>query len=124
MPVFEAVVSKQKAMILSLTPASSPLLKTICSHVSASQIRACRDPKKELCVIFPPVRRTAMRSLRIAREGREEFSAPMQDQTLGVSPGSAFPRSSRRLALPRNSCSMDRALRDRPYSPKVHSKKI
>ncbi|KAG0712603.1 hypothetical protein GWK47_018128 [Chionoecetes opilio] len=53
MPVFEAVVSKQKAMILSLTPASSTLLQDHCSHVSASRIRACRDPKKELGVIFP-----------------------------------------------------------------------
>ncbi|KAG0703940.1 hypothetical protein GWK47_024788 [Chionoecetes opilio] len=54
MPVFETVVSKQKAMILSLTPTSSTsFIQDHCSHVSASRIRACQDPKKELGVIFP-----------------------------------------------------------------------
>ncbi|KAG0726366.1 hypothetical protein GWK47_036763 [Chionoecetes opilio] len=78
MPVFEAVVSKQKAMILSLTPASSNLLQDHCSHVSASRIRACRDPKKELGVIFP-CERTAMRSsVSPERDGR---SFPSQCRT-------------------------------------------
>ncbi|KAG0711689.1 Liprin-beta-1 [Chionoecetes opilio] len=75
MPVFKAVVSKQKAMILSLH-----LLQDHCSHVSASRIQACRDPKKELGIIFP-CEEDGDAVLRIAREGREEFSVPMQDQT-------------------------------------------
>ncbi|KAG0696475.1 hypothetical protein GWK47_026540 [Chionoecetes opilio] len=58
------------------------LLQDHCSHVSASRIRACRDPKKELDVIFP-CEEDGDAVLRIAREGREKFSIPMQDQPLG-----------------------------------------
>ncbi|KAG0710327.1 hypothetical protein GWK47_002518 [Chionoecetes opilio] len=57
------------------------LLQNHCSHVSASRIRACRDPKKELGVIFP-CEEDGDAVLRIVREGQEEFSVPMQDQPL------------------------------------------
>ncbi|KAG0730396.1 hypothetical protein GWK47_028352 [Chionoecetes opilio] len=57
------------------------LLQDHCSHISASRIRACRDPKKELGVIFP-CEEDGNAVLRIVREGREEFSVPMQDQPL------------------------------------------
>ncbi|KAG0727917.1 hypothetical protein GWK47_033616 [Chionoecetes opilio] len=78
------------------------LLQDHCSPVSASRIRACRDPKKELGVIFP-CEEDGDAGLRIAREGREEFSVPMQDQPLRYLLVPQFPRSSRRLALSRNS---------------------
>ncbi|KAG0713864.1 hypothetical protein GWK47_015261 [Chionoecetes opilio] len=75
------------------------LLQDHCSHVSASRIRACRDPKKELGVILP-CEEDGDAVLHIAREGREEFSVPMQAQNLSGISWSAVPRSSRRLALP------------------------
>ncbi|KAG0730032.1 hypothetical protein GWK47_029116 [Chionoecetes opilio] len=70
---------------LSLTPASSTSFQDHCSHVSASRIRACRDPKKEFGVIFP-CEEDGDAVLRIRREGREEFSVPMQDNSQDLVP--------------------------------------
>ncbi|KAG0728659.1 hypothetical protein GWK47_032022 [Chionoecetes opilio] len=72
-------------MILSLTPASSTSFKTTAATFSASRIRACRDPKKELGVIFP-CEEDGDAVLRIAREGREEFFRPNAGPTSQVSP--------------------------------------
>ncbi|KAG0698033.1 hypothetical protein GWK47_026138 [Chionoecetes opilio] len=55
------------------------LLQDHCSHVSASLIRACRDPKKELCVIFP-CEEDGDAVLRIAPE-RDGRSFPSQCRT-------------------------------------------
>ncbi|KAG0694381.1 hypothetical protein GWK47_027254 [Chionoecetes opilio] len=98
------------------------LLQDHCSHVSASRIRACRDPKKELGVIFP-CEEDGDAVLRIAREGREEFSVSMQDQPLRYLLVPQFHDLLGGLLSPRNSCSMDRALRDR-HTPNVHSKNL
>ncbi|KAG0728555.1 hypothetical protein GWK47_032229 [Chionoecetes opilio] len=109
MPVFEAVVSKKEGDDLVPDARFVHLLQDHCSHVSASRIRACRDPKKELCVIFP-CEEDGDAVLRIAREGREEFSVPMQDQPLGISWFRSSTIFSAACSSPRNSCSMDRAL--------------
>ncbi|KAG0712953.1 hypothetical protein GWK47_001944 [Chionoecetes opilio] len=54
MPVFEAVVSKQKAMILSLPLASSNLLQDHCSHFFLPvEPGSLPGRKKELGIIFP-----------------------------------------------------------------------
>ncbi|KAG0728939.1 hypothetical protein GWK47_031389 [Chionoecetes opilio] len=122
MPVFEAVVSKQKAMD-DLVPDARfvHLLQDHCSHVSASRIRACRDSKKELGIIFP-CEEDGDAVLRIAREGREEFSVPMQDQPLRYLLVLQFHNLLGGFS-PRNSCSMDCALRDR-HTLNVHSKNL
>ncbi|KAG0714450.1 hypothetical protein GWK47_014122 [Chionoecetes opilio] len=98
------------------------LLQNHCSHVSASRIRACRDPKKELGVIFP-CEEDGDAVLRIVREGQEEFSVPMQDQPLRYLLVPQFHDLLGGLLSPCNSCSMDRALRDR-HTPNVHSKNL
>ncbi|KAG0728199.1 hypothetical protein GWK47_032989 [Chionoecetes opilio] len=118
--LFEAVVSKTEGVILSLTPASSTSFKT----TAATFLPVESDlpgPQKELGVIFP-VRRTAMRSS-VRQRGTGGVFRPNAGPTSGISGFSAVPRSSRGLLSPRNSCSMDRALRDR-HTPNVHSKNL
>ncbi|KAG0695402.1 hypothetical protein GWK47_026918 [Chionoecetes opilio] len=121
MPVFEAVVSKQK-LILVLTPASSTSFKPL-------QPRFCQSnpslpgPQKELGVIFP-CEEDGDAVLRIAREGREEFSVPMQDQPLRYLLVPQFHDllggllSPPQFVLDRPCSSGDR------HTPNVHSKKL
>ncbi|KAG0718928.1 hypothetical protein GWK47_051548 [Chionoecetes opilio] len=84
-------------MILSLTPLRPPPSRTIAAKVSASRIRACRDPKKELGVIFP-CEEDGDAVLRIARGGRRSFR-PNPGPTSQVSPGFRSSMIFRRLAL-------------------------
>ncbi|KAG0705545.1 hypothetical protein GWK47_002711 [Chionoecetes opilio] len=114
MPVFEAVVSKQKAMILPLTPASSNLLQDHCSHVSAKSNPSLPGPQEGTRRIFP-CEEDGDAVLRIAREGREEFSVSMQDQPLRYLLVPQFHDLLGGLLSPRNLCSMDRSSRP-PYS--------
>ncbi|KAG0717107.1 hypothetical protein GWK47_055115 [Chionoecetes opilio] len=104
MPVFEAVVSQTEGDDLVPDARFVHLLQDHCSHVSASRIRACRDPKKELGVILP-VEEDGDAVLRIAREGREEFSVSMQDQPLRYLLVPQFHDLLGGLLSPRNSCS-------------------
>ncbi|KAG0729527.1 hypothetical protein GWK47_030117 [Chionoecetes opilio] len=97
MPVFENRGAKKKAMILSLTPASSTLLQKPLQQVFARR-NWLSGPQKELGVIFP-CEEDGVRS-RIAREGREGVFAPKQDQTPQVSPGSPVPDLLGGLLLP------------------------
>ncbi|KAG0722052.1 Translation initiation factor IF-2 [Chionoecetes opilio] len=115
MPVFEAVVSKQKAR-------SCPdarfvhLLQDHCPpRFCQSNPSFAGNPKKETRVIFP-CEEDGDAGLRITREGREEFSVPMQDQPLRYLLVPQFHDLLGGLLSPRNSCSMDRALRD-PHTP-------
>ncbi|KAG0714305.1 hypothetical protein GWK47_001621 [Chionoecetes opilio] len=106
----------RRRWVLSLTPASSTSFKTTAA-TSCQSNPACRDPKKELCVIFP-CEEDGDAVLRIAREGREEISVPMQDQPLRYLLVPQFHDLLGGLLSPHNSCSMDRALRDR-HTPNV-----
>ncbi|KAG0717340.1 hypothetical protein GWK47_008071 [Chionoecetes opilio] len=60
------------------------LLQDHCSHVSASRIRACRDPKKELGVIFP-CEEDGDAVLRSAREGRRSFPSQCRTNLSAIS---------------------------------------
>ncbi|KAG0723056.1 hypothetical protein GWK47_043358 [Chionoecetes opilio] len=60
---------------------SSPSFKTTAATFCQSNPSLPGPPRRN-SASSSPVRRTARRSIRIAREGREEFSVPMQDQPL------------------------------------------
>ncbi|KAG0711327.1 hypothetical protein GWK47_020815 [Chionoecetes opilio] len=114
----KAVCRNRMQMTLVPDPASSTAFKTLLqADVLQSEIRACWDPKNELGVISP-VRRDGMLSSGIAREGNgRKFFRPMQDPPLMYLLFPQFQDLSRRLALlPAIRGSMDRALRDLPYS--------
>ncbi|KAG0725371.1 hypothetical protein GWK47_004707 [Chionoecetes opilio] len=114
MPVFEAVVSKQKAMILSLTHASSTSFKTTAATFLPVESELAGTPRRN-SASSSPVRRTAMRSsVSPERDGRS-FPSKCGPNPSQVSFGFPQFRSSRRLAPSRNSCSMDRLFRP-PYS--------
>ncbi|KAG0725718.1 hypothetical protein GWK47_038070 [Chionoecetes opilio] len=78
MPVFEAVVSKQKAMILSLTPASSTSFKTTAATFLPVESELAGTPRRN-SASSSPVRRTAMRSS-VSPE-RDGSSFPSQCRT-------------------------------------------
>ncbi|KAG0714035.1 hypothetical protein GWK47_014919 [Chionoecetes opilio] len=120
MPVFEAGVSKQKAMILSLTPFVH-LLQNHCSHVFCQSNPSLLGPQ-ENSASSSPVRRARWGSSVFAREGREEFFRPNADQPLRDLLVPQFQIFSAAFFSPRNSpFLMNPALRDR-HAPNVHSK--
>ncbi|KAG0727330.1 hypothetical protein GWK47_034873 [Chionoecetes opilio] len=103
---------------LSLTPAS---FKTTFSPVSASRIRAAGTPRRNRRHF--PCEETAMRSS-VSQRGTGGVFRPKQDQPFQVSPGSAVPRSSRRLALsPKFRARWTVLFPDR-HTPNVHSKNL
>ncbi|KAG0710280.1 hypothetical protein GWK47_023128 [Chionoecetes opilio] len=109
-------------MILSLTPASSTSFKTTAATFSASRIRVAGTPE-ELGVIFP-VEEDGDAAPPYRQRGTGGFFPSQCRTTSQVSPG--FPQFHDLLGdllSPRNSCSMDRALRDR-HTPNVHSKNL
>ncbi|KAG0695296.1 hypothetical protein GWK47_026957 [Chionoecetes opilio] len=77
--------------ILSLTPASSTSFKTTAAPFCQSNPSLPGPPKRN-SASSSPGEEDGDAGLRIAREGREEFFVPMQDQPLRGSPGSAVPR--------------------------------
>ncbi|KAG0721259.1 hypothetical protein GWK47_046808 [Chionoecetes opilio] len=117
MPVFEAVVSKQKAMILSLTPASSTSFKTTAATFLPVESELAGTPRRN-SASSSPVRRTAMRSsVSPERDGRS-FPSQCRTNLSGIS----WFRSSTIFSA---ACSLPaiRALRDR-HTPNVHSKNL
>ncbi|KAG0710007.1 hypothetical protein GWK47_002608 [Chionoecetes opilio] len=83
MPVFEAVVSNRKAMILSLTPASSTSFKTTAATFFwARRIRACRDPQEGTRRHLFPCEEDGDAVPPYRQRGTGGFSVPKQDQPL------------------------------------------
>ncbi|KAG0724104.1 hypothetical protein GWK47_041324 [Chionoecetes opilio] len=100
------------------------LLQDHCSHFFCqSNPSFPGTPRRNSGVIFP-CEEDGDAVLRIAREGREEFF-PSQCRTnlSGISWFRSFHDLLGGLLSPRNSCSMDSALRDR-HTPNVHSKNL
>ncbi|KAG0717065.1 hypothetical protein GWK47_055187 [Chionoecetes opilio] len=93
------LVSKQKAMILSLTPASSTSFKTTAATFLPVESELAGTPRRN-SASSSPVRRTAMRSSVSPERDGGEFSVPKAGPTSQVSPGSAVPRSSRGACSP------------------------
>ncbi|KAG0721155.1 hypothetical protein GWK47_006510 [Chionoecetes opilio] len=113
MPVFEAVVSKQTAMILSLTPTSSTSFKTTAATFLPVRIRACPGPQEGKSASSSPVRRTAMRSSVSPESDGGSFPSQCRTNLFRYLLVPQFHDLLGGLLSPRNSCSMDRALRDR-----------
>ncbi|KAG0717905.1 hypothetical protein GWK47_053507 [Chionoecetes opilio] len=99
----------RRPMILSLTPASSTSFKTTAATFLPVESELAGTPRRNSASF--PREEDGDAVPRIAREGREEFSV-QAGPTLRY-PGSAFHDLLGGLVSPRNSCSMDRALRDR-----------
>ncbi|KAG0711985.1 hypothetical protein GWK47_019419 [Chionoecetes opilio] len=84
MPVFEAVVSKQKAMILFPTPASSTSFKTTAATFRQSN-RACRETPRKGTRRHLPCEEDGDASLRIAREDGRVFPSQCRTNLSGIS---------------------------------------
>ncbi|KAG0714528.1 hypothetical protein GWK47_013963 [Chionoecetes opilio] len=117
MPVFEAVGSKQKAMILSLTPPFVHLLQDHCSHVFCQSESELAGTPRRNSASSSPVRGTAMRSsVSPERDGRS-FSVSMQDHLSGISWFRSSTIFSAAFLSPREFVGRwDRALPRPPYS--------
>ncbi|KAG0715105.1 hypothetical protein GWK47_012703 [Chionoecetes opilio] len=122
MPVFEAVVSKQKAMILSLTPASSTSFKTTAATFLPVESELAGTPRRN-SASSSPVRRTAMRSSVSPERDGGVFRSQCRTNLFRYLLVPQFHDLLGGLLSPRNSCLMDRALRDR-HTPNVHSKEL
>ncbi|KAG0716098.1 hypothetical protein GWK47_010451 [Chionoecetes opilio] len=84
MPVFETVVSKQKAMILSLTLSSSTSFKTTAATFLPVESELAGTPRRN-SASSSPVRRTAMRSsVSPERDGRS-FPSQCRTNLSGIS---------------------------------------
>ncbi|KAG0712366.1 hypothetical protein GWK47_018611 [Chionoecetes opilio] len=113
---------EQKAMILSLTPASSPPSRPLQPRFCQSN-PSLPDPKKELGVIFP-CEEDGDAVLRIAREGRRSFFPPQGRTNLsGISWFRSSTIFSAACPSPPQFVLDGPALRDR-YTPNVHSKNL
>ncbi|KAG0722781.1 hypothetical protein GWK47_043890 [Chionoecetes opilio] len=114
-------VNTEMAMILSLTPASSTSFKTTAATflpVESELAGPQEGTRRHL-----PVRRTAMRSSVSPERDGSSFPSRCRTNFSGNLLVLQFHDLLGGLLSPRNSCSMDRALRDR-HTSNVHSKNL